>query len=1074
MADNERCPTCGQELLAGTRRGPGDAGLPRDGIKTAAARSLDPGSSEETSAPGGTGSTGSPPIVEGPGSHIGPYRLLQEIGEGGMGVVYMAEQEKPVRRRVALKIIKPGMDTSQVIARFEAERQALALMDHQHIAKVLDAGATETGRPYFVMELVRGVPITEYCDRNQLTPKERLELFVPVCNAIQHAHQKGIIHRDIKPSNVLVTLYDGKPVAKVIDFGVAKATDQRLTERTMFTQFGQIVGTLEYMSPEQAEMGVLDIDSRSDIYSLGVVLYELLTGSTPLQRARLKQAAYIEILRRIRDDDTPKPSTRLSDSKESLATISAQRKTEPARLRRLVRGELDWIVMRALEKDRVRRYDTANALARDIQRYLAGDPVEASPPSATYRLRKFARKYRPWLFAAAAFAGLMLTATGVSGWQAVRATRAEKEAQEERNRALDAEKVAKEQTERALAAERIALAELERVADQTRRIKDATVRLNYEAGGKTLASGTGFVIEATGETVLLATNRHVASPEPAEAAGHLVPQGSRPEIEAVFSSGQGPSQEQTQSAQLIAADASDELGTDLAFLIVKGVKQPPAPINTLNRLDPAAGMACLGAGFPKRSAPGTAPEGKGNPPVTIVRGGISAVMHDERGQLTSIRMDDGLIPGDGCPIVEERTGTLIGVAVSQANRTRNLAGVAVTKPGSTEQIGSMIPADLVRRALAGRVSGLDVTIESIQKGTADLLVNAQVIDPKSLVKAVLVSVVGPIDSTPLAPYSDGSWPPLQTAPGVELKHDPDRASATGHVRVLLSAQDAESDRFLIQTAHRYQSGQLVYSEPKAYILPARPGRIYPIGTSLQTIVKSARRESFALLGKLNDPDKDCLLRKDERTFTIKIEVPCDTLHTLSPEMFRPDKTGPLHNAPTIMTDVEGDFAAIVEVTGEISATLTPPEDRMGNEISATFQGAGLLLYQDQNNFVRLERTARVAIGSIQPAHKILLEVVKDGKEVESRKFSVAPDGPAYLVLLRRKGRVVCAAGRDLGAPIVPLAEIEINLLPQVKVGLSASNISAAPLAATFQNFALLRDTRVVESAFGNRGREPGK
>jgi serine/threonine protein kinase len=316
------------------------------------------------------------PLAEGPGTRIGPYKLLQQIGEGGMGVVYMAEQEHPVRRRVAFKIIKPGMDSKQVIARFEAERQALALMDHQNIAKVFDAGTTHTGRPYFVMELVHGVPITQFCDANQLTPRERLALFVPVCQAIQHAHQKGIIHRDIKPSNVLVTLYDDKPVPKVIDFGVAKAIEQRLTEKTLFTQFGTLVGTFEYMSPEQAEMNALGVDTRSDIYSLGVLLYELLTGTTPLHRERLRQAALDQLVQLIKEEEPPRPSVRLSSS-QNLQKIAAARKTEPAKLSKLVRGEIDWIVMKCLEKDRARRYETANGLARDVERYLHDEPVEA-------------------------------------------------------------------------------------------------------------------------------------------------------------------------------------------------------------------------------------------------------------------------------------------------------------------------------------------------------------------------------------------------------------------------------------------------------------------------------------------------------------------------------------------------------------------------------------------------------------------------------------------------------------------------------------------------------------------------
>jgi serine/threonine protein kinase/tetratricopeptide (TPR) repeat protein len=368
------------------------------------------------------------------GTVIGPYKLLQQIGEGGMGTVYMAEQAEPVQRKVAIKLIKPGLDSRQVIARFEAERQALAVMDHPNIAKVHDAGTTQSGRPYFAMELVKGIPITKYCDQEHLTPRERLELFIPICQAVQHAHQKGIIHRDLKPSNVIVGIYDGKPVPKVIDFGVAKATAQKLTERTVFTEVGQIIGTLEYMAPEQAELNNLDIDTRADIYSLGVILYELLTGYPPFTAKELRQAGFEGMLRMIREIEPPKPSTRLSTS-DQLPSIAANRKVEPKKLTRLVYGELDWVVMKCLEKDRGRRYETASGLARDIERYLADEAVQACPPSAGYRFKKFARRHKTALAASAVVAVSLLLGIAASTWQAFRATRAEEEANRQRDEA---------------------------------------------------------------------------------------------------------------------------------------------------------------------------------------------------------------------------------------------------------------------------------------------------------------------------------------------------------------------------------------------------------------------------------------------------------------------------------------------------------------------------------------------------------------------------------------------------------------------------------------------------------------
>ncbi|MCA9284454.1 MAG: serine/threonine protein kinase [Phycisphaerales bacterium] len=419
------------------------------------------------------------------GEQVGRYKLLEQIGEGGFGSVWAAEQREPVKRRVALKIVKLGMDTKQVIARFEAERQALAMMDHPNIAKVLDAGATETGRPFFVMELVKGVPILEYCDTAKLDTKARLDLFVKVCHAIQHAHQKGIIHRDIKPTNVLVTMHDGVPVPKVIDFGIAKATNAELTSQTVYTQHRQMIGTPAYMSPEQAEMSGLDIDTRSDIYSLGVLLYELLTGTTPFDNKSLLEAGFAEMMRIIREAEPHKPSTRLSTLGQTATRTAEQRRVDVQRLSLLLRGDLDWIVMKCLEKDRTRRYETANGLAADINRHLLDEPVLAGPPSTRYRLRKFVKRNRGQVVAGGVVAAALVVAViGTSlgmAWAIREKERADREATNaslsaasEREAKLDAQANERKAKDEAARAER----ELARATEIKRLVTEMLLRVS--------------------------------------------------------------------------------------------------------------------------------------------------------------------------------------------------------------------------------------------------------------------------------------------------------------------------------------------------------------------------------------------------------------------------------------------------------------------------------------------------------------------------------------------------------------------------------------------------------------------
>ena len=649
------------------------------------------------------------PVTESPGTVVGPYQLLEQIGEGGFGFVYLADQRDPIRRQVALKIIKPGMDTRRVVARFKAELQALGLMDHPNIARALDAGETDSGRPYFVMELVRGVPITEYCDEHRLSVGERLGLFVQVCHAVQHAHQKGIIHRDIKPSNVLVTEQDGRAIPKVIDFGVAKALNREVTQETLFTGNAELVGTPLYMSPEQADPTTLDIDTRSDVYALGVLLYELLTGTTPFESQRLKKVAIDEMRRIIREEEPPTPSTRLSSLGETRTVVASHRRVDPAGLNHLVRGDLDWIVMMALEKERTRRYETASAMARDVERYLSDQPVEACPPTAAYRFRKFARRNRGVLSTAGVISFALVAASVISTWQAIRATRAEAQAHQDRTEAETQRQVAERREAEARDNEQKA-----RVAEAAAKESDATANevLDFVKSNIFAAGRPSFAKEGLGRNVTFRKVLDAAEPKIAAAFA------TRPRVEAQLRTMLGMtyldlgelrlSQAQLERAYALA---KEHYGLDDPFTFE--IEQ------ALAGDDIAAGQSVEGLGLLEKSVARRRRTFGPRHPITVAslqmlfgaysrkeRWGEARKLADE---LLQIGLEEGVGTGDPCQIMKVASWY---VAAARPGDAARLLEQAI--PRLTAKLGSGDPKILwLNFQLSGIYDGLGRRAEAI-------------------------------------------------------------------------------------------------------------------------------------------------------------------------------------------------------------------------------------------------------------------------------------------------------------------------------------------------------------------------
>jgi S1-C subfamily serine protease len=587
-----------------------------------------------------------------------------------------------------------------------------------------------------------------------------------------------------------------------------------------------------------------------------------------------------------------------------------------------------------------------------------------------------------------------------------------------------------------------------------RRIKDATVLIKRKIGSRTIGNGSGFVIEVNGDTVMVATNGHVALVDLATLPPGLVPLGSKPQLEAVFRSGLGPQEEQVLPAEIIAADPTEEYATDLAFLVVKGVKRPPAPIDPMVPITPSEGMTYIGAGFPLGGMLNSFAEKEStfNPSVTITRGGIAALRRDAYGQLAVLQVDGSLQPGNsGGPILDARTGKLIGVAEAKVT--------------AVDTIGIIVPEEEVRRSLAGRLGPLDLTLEpSSQQGTANLLVKAILVDPKWQVGGVVVHAASASAVGTLNPDRNGIWPPLPNTKPFELQRDARTPVASGHVQIALGGEGGGVRKIVIQAAHRDLRGRLFYSKPQEVLLPEQPGPIRPAG-SLARVIPLLRRKSLSLLGTLIDPSRDCRLDKDDKSFKVRINIP-GKLHTHAPKLTA-RSSQPLHNAPMTLTDVEGDFAAVVEVTGDINPGSTPPNDRQARGLAFTFQSAGLILYQDKNNYFRFERSASVVSRSLTPLHRLVIEAVKDGKQAMDPIYLPLPEGDTLLILARRKGRVRCLFVPHGSRQMLRFRDFALTLPPKVKVGLTASNISAQPFSATFENFTLQSDAVQIDEELGD-------